>query len=187
MVEPSQKSWQLLRVRSSTCQERESQWPSLPAWCSLGTHLSQLTHNVAGKMQAKLQQQAQWSHLPLKLWAQVFTAIKPVGFAAAESWWVFHQLKIVCQAFDATFKQHNDLYSDVIVNDHNARHVPCLEAWLRRHASFIKNLIILKPTPWLEEILGALQSPLLAWRHSLWPDLYQLQCICCQASRPSPN
>ena len=107
-------------------------------------------------MQPELWQQAQWLHLPVNLWAQVFTALKPVGFAAAETWQGFHQLRTVCQAFDATFKQHSDLYSDVIVRDHH--HLSSLKAWMRCYSSSIKNLIVLKPSPWLEAILAALQT-----------------------------
>ena len=110
-------------------------------------------------MQARLQQQAQWSHLPLNLWARVFTDMKPVGFAPAENSLAFHQLRTVCSAFNATFKQHDDLYSDIIVRDHKDRHLSSLAAWICCHSSSIRNLTVLMPSPWLEAIFVALQSP----------------------------
>lgn len=85
--------------------------------------------------------------------------MKPVGFAPAEGWQAFHQLRTVCSAFNATFKQHDDLYSDVIVRDHKDRHLSSLAAWICCHSSSIRNLTVLMPSPWLEAILVALQSP----------------------------
>ena len=94
--------------------------------------------------------------------------MKPVGFAPAENWLAFHQLRTVCSAFNATFKQHDDLYSDVIVRDHKDCHLSSLAAWICCHSSSIRNLTVLMPSPWLEAILVALQSPHLSCLETLF-------------------
>ena len=112
--------------------------------------------------------QSNWSELSRELWSSIFATINPdVQNWSTISYWgqdeykdtmqQFQALPRVCKLFRSIFDEQHHLRSGMLLPDNlEGRHLSDLYRWAQQHGKFLKYLVVLSGSPYLEAALSAL-------------------------------